>query len=182
MKVTRRRLPHFDMIGQPLFITFRLRGSLPASRPFPVSHLTSGQAFLTMDRLLDEARSGPAFLGLSPIAELVKASIQYGAELDHYELHSWVVMPNHVHLLLTPRVSMSKLLRSLKAVTAKRANLLLKRTGKPFWQEESYDRLVRGTDEFRRIRCYIESNPVTAGLAGTPEKYLWSSAYRGSAP
>ena len=120
-----------------------------------------------MDRLLDEARSGPTFLSLRPIAELVWGSIQYGVKLQQYELHSWVIMPNHVHLLLTPRVSVSKLLRSLKAVTAKRANLLLKRTGKPFWQDESYDRLVRGNDEFRRIRCYIENNPVTAGLART---------------
>ena len=176
MNVTSRRLPHFDVIGQPLFITFRLRDSLPASRPFPASNLTSGKAFLTMDRLLDEAPSGPTFLSLRPIAELVWGSIQYGVKLQQYELHSWVIMPNHVHLLLTPRVSVSKLLRSLKAVTAKRANLLLKRTGKPFWQDESYDRLVRGNDEFRRIRCYIESNPVTAGLAKTPEEYLWSSA------
>jgi REP element-mobilizing transposase RayT len=99
-----------------------------------------------MDRLLDEARSGPTFLRLHQIAELyiVQFSIQYGVKLDHYELHSWVIMPNHVHLLLTPRVSVSKLLGSLKAVTAKRANLLLQRTGKPFWQDESYDRLVRG--------------------------------------
>jgi putative DNA methylase len=134
-----------------------------------------------MDRLLDEARSGPTFLRLDQIAELVQFSIQYGVKLDQYELHSWVIMPNHVHLLLTPRVSVSKLLNSLKAVTAKRANLLLKRTGKPFWQDESYDHLVRDSDEFRSVRWYIENNPVTAGLAGTPEEYLWSSAHRGPA-
>jgi putative DNA methylase len=135
-----------------------------------------------MDRLLDEARSGQRFLGLPPVAELVRASLHHGVELDHYELHSWVIMPNHVHLLLTPRVSVSKLLCSLKAVTSKRANLLLKRAGEPFWQDESYDRLIRGTDEFRRIQRYIENNPVTAGLAATPEEYLWSSAYRGQSP
>jgi len=46
-------------------------------------------------------------------------------------MHPWVIMPNHVHLLLTPRVSVSKLPGSLKAATAKRANRLLQRIGQP---------------------------------------------------
>jgi putative DNA methylase len=129
-----------------------------------------------MDRLLDHARCGPVFLMQSAVAELVLASIQYGTEIGHYELHAWVIMPNHVHLLLTPRVSASKLLGSLKSATGKRANLLLQRTGQPFWQDESYDHLVRNDEEFRRIRRYIENNPVTAGLAAKPEEYEWSSA------
>ncbi len=91
-------------------------------------------------------------------------------------------MPNHVHLLLTPQVSLSKLLGSLKAATAKRANLLLHRSGQPFWQDESYDHLVRDGDEFRRIQRYIENNPVTACLAATPEEYTWSSAGRPARP
>lgn len=97
------------------------------------------------------------------------------ARNSRIDLHSWVIMPNHVHLLLTPGVSISKLLNSLKAVTARRANLILQKTGKPFWQDESYDRLVRNRDEFRRIQNYIENNPVTAGLVGTPEQFPWSS-------
>ncbi|MEK7407364.1 MAG: transposase [Acidobacteriota bacterium] len=113
---------------------------------------------------------------------LVLTSIQYGAEIGHYELHAWVIMPNHVHLLLTPRVSVSKLLGSLKAATAKRANRLLQRSGQPFWQDESYDHLVRNGDEFRRIQRYIESNPVTARLAATPEEYTWSSIGRPGRP
>ena len=85
-----------------------------------------------MDRLLDQARCGPTFLRHPAIADLVLASLLYGAEIAHYELHSWVIMPNHLHLLLTPRINASKLLGSLKSVTAKRANLLLNRTGLPF--------------------------------------------------
>ena len=49
-------------------------------------------------------------------------------------------------------------------------------TGQPFWQDESYDRLVRDEKEFERIVHYIEWNPVTAGLATTPEGFAWSSA------
>jgi REP element-mobilizing transposase RayT len=132
--------------------------------------------------LLDQARCGPTFLRDSSIAELVFASIEYGAKIGHYEMHSWVIMPNHVHLLLTPHVSLSKLLGSLKAATARRANQLLQRTGQPFWQDESYDHLVRNADEFRRVRAYIENNPVSACLVATPEEYMWSSAGRPERP
>ena len=57
----RSPLPHLRVIGQPLFVTFRLYGSLPASRPFPASNITSGKAFVTMDRLLDQAQCGGDF-------------------------------------------------------------------------------------------------------------------------
>ena len=135
-----------------------------------------------MDRLLDRARCGPTFLKQPAIAQEVLASIQHGAEIAHYEMHAWVIMPNHVHLLLTPNVNVSRLLGSLKAATAKRANLLLGRTGQSFLQDESYDHLVRNDEEFRRIRRYIENNPVAACLAVSPEEYAWSSARRPERP
>ena len=178
----RRRLPHLSVTGQPLFVTFRLHGSLPPNRPFPISNITSGEAFVTMDRLLDQARWGPTFLRQPPIARLVVASIEYGVQLRHYQSHSWVVMSNHVHLLVTPLVNASKFLGSLKAATAKRANLLLGRTGQAFWQDESYDHLVRNGDEFRRIQRYVENNPVAACLVARPEQYAWSSAWRPERP
>ncbi len=134
-----RRLPHLYVLGQPLFVTFRLYDSLPPHRAFPSSHLTSGKAFAILDRLLDQARCGPTFLRQPAVAQEVFASLEYGAGRGDYELHAWVIMPNHVHLLFTPHVSVSRLLGSLKSASAKRANLLLKRTGRPFWQEESYD-------------------------------------------
>jgi REP element-mobilizing transposase RayT len=62
------------------------------------------------------------------------------------------LMPNHVHLLLTPQVGMAKPLNALKATTARRANLPLARSGKPFWQGRSCDHAVRGRAEFGRIR------------------------------
>jgi REP element-mobilizing transposase RayT len=135
-----------------------------------------------MDRLLDEARSGPTFLRRADVAQEIVTSIEYGAERGDYELHAWVIMPNHVHLLFTPQVSLSRLLGALKSASAKRANMLLGRTGQPFWQDESYDRLVRNHNEFRQIQRYIENNPVAAGLAATPDEYLWSSAGRPARP
>ncbi|MGA2118158.1 MAG: transposase [Bryobacteraceae bacterium] len=178
----RRRLPHIDANCQSLFVTFRLHDSLPANRPFPPSNVTSGEAFVWLDRLLDHARCGPVFLKQPAIAELVLTSIQCGVEIEHYELHAWAIMPNHVHPLIIPKVSASKLLGALKAATAKQANVLLQRTGQPFWQDESYDHVVRNDEEFRRIWRYIENNPVVAGLAFRPEEYAWSSAGRPGRP
>jgi REP element-mobilizing transposase RayT len=182
MILNERRLPHLYVIGQPLFVTFRLHGSLPANRAFPSEDLSSGEAFVAMDRLLDQARSGPMFLRQPEIARLVLASIDYGTDISHYDLHAFAIMSNHVHLLITPHINVSKLLCSLKAATAKRANLLLARTGQPFWQDESYDRLVRDGEEFRRIQRYIEYNPVAAGLVARAEAYVWSSAGRPERP
>src|ERR1700684_1431272 len=81
------------------------------------------------------------------------------AELKHYELHAFVVMPNHVHLLATPAVELQKLTRSLKGITSKRANAMLGLTGAPFWQEESYDHLLRA-GEFSPLLRKICRNPL----------------------
>ena len=160
-----------------MFLTWRLYGSLPANRHFPGGSLSSGQAFAALDRLLDEARAGPLYLRQPALADLVVEAIHYNAQvLAHYVLHAFAVMPNHVHVLITPRVPLPKLTKSLKGITAKRANAMLARTGCPFWQEESYDREVRQDREFERIRFYIESNPVRAGLVQEACQYRWSSA------
>src|ERR1039457_31484 len=124
-------------------------------------------------------RGGPLYLKQQPIAQLVVDSIHYGAQhLQYYDLEAFVVMANHVHLLVLPRVSPSRFLPTLKGYTAREANRLLERTGQPFWQAESYDHSVRDDRESDRIKGYIENNPVKAGLVANAEDYLWSSAAR----
>jgi len=174
MRVSRRRLPHLYVIGEPLFITFRLHNSLPPNRAFP-ARLPSGKAFVCMDRLLDEECAGEAYMRMPTVAQMVIASIRKGAPAD-YRLHTWVVMPNHVHLLLTPNIEPSAALHRLRGASAREANQLLGLTGQPFWQAESYDHLVRSEAEFERIEDYIIQNPVRAGLARSAEEYPWSSA------
>jgi putative transposase len=129
-----------------------------------------------MDRHMDAARFGPVFLKQAAIAELVVESLFKGVELGQYELGPFVVMSNHVHVLLLPSVPVSRLLKSLKGYTARHANLLLGRTGEAFWQHESYDHAVRNPEEFQKISAYIENNPVKAGVVDQVEDYLWSSA------
>jgi putative DNA methylase len=91
-------------------------------------------------------------------------------------------MPNHVHLLFTPKIAPSVALRRLKGSSAREANALLGLTGLPFWQDESYDHLVRSQQQFERIENYILQNPVRAGLARDAEEYPWSSGFGGLKP
>lgn len=175
----RRRLPHLDTPGSPAFVTWRLGGSLPQERVFSREHVTSGEAFIALDQLLDTARSGPVYLRQPEIAELVSQQLRIACSNGLCSLHAYVVMPNHVHVLWTPEVSLPVLIRSVKGPTARLANQLLGRTGKSFWQEEYFDRLVRNDAEFSKIRRYIEWNPVRAALVSNPEDFQWSSAFAG---
>lgn len=122
----RRRLPHIYATEQPVFLTWRLHGSLPEHRPFCGGRLPSGPAFAALDRLLDEARTGPFYLRQPAVADLVVEALVYNAGiLKHYELHAFAVMPNHVHTLVTAAVPLPKLTKSLKGITARRANAIL---------------------------------------------------------
>ena len=98
-------------------------------------------------------------------------ALRHRHETD-YNLHSWVIMANHVHILITPHIPVSTLMHSLKRFTARQANKILGHTGHSFWQEESYDRLVRNEKEFNRMSLVHRNEPlVRDGLAATPEAF-----------
>jgi putative transposase len=115
-------LPHWQPEGVPIFFTWRLFGSLRASpkrtakigcATNPPSTLSPGRKFKEIDAVLDKATSGPFWLKDSTIARCVKEAMHYGAEkLNFYALHAFVIMPNHVHFLITPLVSVSRPLQS----------------------------------------------------------------------
>src|SRR5260370_36513157 len=171
-----RRLPHWQPEGKSLFITWHLYGSLPHNRYPPPKSLSAGQAFVWMDRYLDQARNGPGWLAREDIALIMLNALTSGAEkLGHYDLHAYVIMANHVHVLVTPQINPSPMLHSLKGFSARQANKLLGLTGQPFWQSESYDHWVRNPQEFDKIRRYIENNPVSPRLVARPEDYRWPS-------
>ena len=173
---SRRRLPHIYPVGEWLFLTWHLRGSLPHRLFPPPGKANSGAAFVWMDCHLDRGSTGPLYLSQEAIARLIVISLHRGVELGHYHLGAFVVMANHVHTLLLPRISPSRLMQALKGFPAREANRILGRTGEPFWQAESYDHWVRNADEHQRITAYIENNPVKAGLIERAEDYPWSSA------
>jgi putative transposase len=139
--------------------------------------MTSGKAFAAVDRLLDYARRGPVYLRQPKIADIVvEVLFHTDKALQRCSIHAFAVMPNHVHLLATPKVALSQLTKTVKGFSAKRANEMFGLTGRPFWQDESYDHVVRDSAGAERIRRYIEQNPVRAGLVIEAHEYRWSSA------
>lgn len=164
---------HYD----DLFVTWRLKGTLPRKPTAPIGDLAANESFAWFDRLLDSATFGPSWLRRPEIAETVVQALQYGeSELRHYHLHAYVVMPNHVHMLVTPHVDLSKMMDSLAASTTEIANQILERSG-GLWHNEIRDYKVNA-GEFEETRLYIERNPVNAALASEPCLYPWSSAAR----
>lgn len=85
-------------------------------------------------------------------------------------------MPNHVHVLLDPFISLERITNGLKGVAAREANQILGRVGKHFWQDETFDHWIRNGIQYDRVRVYIERNPVAAGLVKNSEDWPWSSA------
>jgi REP element-mobilizing transposase RayT len=175
-----RNLPHWQLEECSVFITWRLYGSLPKGF---AEHLRKwdkepGKQFLAADLKLDEVSIGPRWLIDAEIAAYTFDAINRGAELGHYVLHAYVVMPNHVHVLLDPRVSLRQLTSGIKGVSARYSNIKLGRTGEQFWQDESFDHWIRNPGQFARTKSYIENNPVKARLCANPQDWPWSSAHR----
>lgn len=173
MTFYRRHLPHWQPEGSSaLFITWRLYGSLPKT-------VIAEGGFAAWDRHLDQATSGPLWLSDPRVAQCVVDTLHYGErELKLYELHAWILMANHVHILIHPESELARITKAIKNYSARQANTILERTGQPFWQDESFDHWVRGPRELEKIVRYIERNPVTAGLVSSPEQWRWSSAYK----
>jgi len=191
MSYYERNLPHWQPEGKALFVTWRVWGSLPAlarakarlriqtARAESPRHRapSAGEYFVALDQELDKAGHRGAWLKDRRVASVIVAALRRGEdEFGQYRLLAFVVMPNHVHILIEPRVDPVRLLKGLKGTTARAANRILRRTGRPFWQDESFDHWVRNGAELERIRRYIERNPVTAGLVCRPGDWPWSSA------
>jgi len=103
-----------------------------------------------------------------------------------YRLWAAVVMPDHVHLLLTPKekvegkyYSLAEILHSLKSFTSTRINRLLNRQG-PLWQEDYFNRIVRDEAELLEKWNYIRNNPVKKELCHYPEE--WDAFYEYQGP
>jgi REP element-mobilizing transposase RayT len=177
MTFTRRHLPHWIPEGSDIFVTWRLAGSPPPHAEILPAEAWSRTAFLRSTDSLDSVRYGPMWLEDPRIAGVVANALLYGAARRRfYRLDAWVIMPNHVHAIFRPRAAMPEILRWLKGRTGRVANELLGRTGKPFWQDESFDHWVRTDGELQELIEYVEDNPVKAGLVGEKEQWRWSSA------
>ena len=180
---SRGYLPHYDSAYVPHFVTFRLADSLPASkldawreelRRLPAAAMDAALR-RRVEEYLDQGH-GSAALQRHDVAEVVQDTLLRFAG-ERYALHAWVIMPTHVHALITLSEGqpMGGALHSWKSFTASEANRLLGRRG-AFWQREYRDRFIRDARHYDAVVSYIHMNPVKAHLCALPEEWPFSSA------
>lgn len=138
--------------------------------------------FQKYERHLDYGERGPLWLQRPEIAEIVSEAIHYRDKRE-YELYAYCIMPNHVHLVFKHiiqentgeenRYPISDILMSLKRFTARECNKMLDRSGS-FWQDESFDRVIRDAEELERTIAYTLNNPVKADLVDYWEEWPYS--------
>ena len=137
---------------------------------------------------------GRALLGQDRTREHLARAIRLAKKAHGFNVWAYVIMPEHVHLLILPRAdnySISRILQSIKQPVARKAIAYLRKNrpeelkslttgqkGRPyrFWQDGGgYDRNVRSSDELKNVFDYIHYNPVRRGLVEAPEDWAWSS-------
>jgi Rad3-related DNA helicase/REP element-mobilizing transposase RayT len=182
-----KHLPHWTQNKAIYAVTFRLADSLPESaatalrserdtivaaareqgRPLSTVEVARLRELHTrkVDALLDNAR-GECWLRRPDIGELVADAVQY-FDGERYRLLAWCVMPNHVHAVVQPvgAYDLDSVLHSWKSFTAHAINKKLEREGE-VWQDESYDHLIRDSQDLLHAVEYLWANPENAGLQG----------------
>jgi REP element-mobilizing transposase RayT len=192
-------LPHLKREGGTYFVVFRQAGTLPKevllrfkqereaiipqamAAKRPLSWHEQEELFRwysnRVDKYLD-AGQGTCYLRDPQLARFVAQAIRF-FEHQRYELHAWVVMPNHAHVVVRPMpgFTLSDILHSWKSFTSHKINELLPKKVVPFWQAESYEHLIRDDDDLHRCCHYTVMNPVNAGLCARAEDWEWSSVH-----
>lgn len=192
--VTRGHLPHWDQEDATYFITWRTADSIPKAlwEEWQIARATwlrghgidttesdwrrkletlgepqRREFARTFSRRLEselDAGHGECVLRDSKLAGIVADSLLH-FDGDRYAMGDFVIMPNHVHLLVggLARDAMLKQVKSWKKWAALEINKYLGRRGR-LWQDESFDHLVRSEAAFEKFRNYIAENPVRAKL------------------
>jgi putative transposase len=111
-----------------------------------------------------------AILQSSRLAELLTDVLQSYRERGDYLLHEYVIMPDHLHALLTPAATLEKCMSLIKGGFSYRAKREAGFTGE-IWQQRYYDRRIRDVTEYQSMRHYLLMNPVRRHLVPVPEEY-----------
>ena len=184
---SRGYLPHRDEIGLLQSITFRLADSLPQSKLRELDEELAAlpdakrdiQRRKEVEKWLD-AGKGCCALRHPAVAEIVQNAL-FHADGQRYRLLAWCIMPNHVHVLIQPLISLPRIVQAWKGFTgnwAKSHNAALRLgiPGQHFWQREMWDRYIRDATHLGNVIKYIHENPVHARLCRNPEDWPWSRA------
>jgi putative transposase len=107
---------------------------------------------------------------------LIDALFHYrGSE---YMLHEFVIMPDHIHVLLTPLTSVEKAVQFMKGGFSYRAKKELG-SNMEIWQKGFSDHRIRDANDYALHVSYIQQNPVKERFCANPNEYPYSSAYSG---
>ncbi len=181
-----RHLSHWRQEGATYFVTFRLHDSLPLAklaelaafrreweRRNPPPHSDeqlqelAQETIRRIDRWLDQGL-GSCCLKEPELAKYVSAAMHY-FDNKRYELGCYVVMPNHVRVVVRPLLCetepLERILQSWKRHTSLEINRILGVAGQ-LWQHDSFDRIVRDEEHLYRVIQYIGTNPIQSGLKG----------------
>ena len=176
-------LPHFDGGEIAQTITLHLADSLPQAvlerwrRELSAESATNPDTVLRrrIEYYLGQGYESCALKDARVATMAQKSLLHFDGE--RYWLSAWVVMPNHLHMLLMPNAhwSLSEIMKSFKSYTSHEANRILSQHGQ-FWIEDYFDRYIRDEKHFVSAIAYIENNPVKARLCKKPEDWPFSSA------
>ncbi|MBK8501522.1 MAG: transposase [Saprospiraceae bacterium] len=198
----KRHLPHIQALGGTFFVTFNLHGSVPkevyarweeeyALGKVKIMQFSKNKntdlerlrklEFAKKDKFWNSYKDGNHYLKNDTLATIVADTLHHW-DGQRLELYAYCIMSNHVHIVfrlfdeteLEQPFYLEQIMQSIKRHSARECNKLLGQTGSPFWQNESYDRLVRDNDELRRIMVYVLNNPVKAGLCSKMSDWKWS--------
>lgn len=191
IKFYKRHLPHWRQEGATYFVTFRLSDSLPQEKldelkqirlewqreldskiaTFEASEAEQKAAWEKLARItlekserwLDEGM-GSCVLRDPGSRRILSDSFHF-FDGKRYEMGSYVIMPNHAHLVIRPFLGydLESILQGRKGISARKINKR-NRKGGPLWQEESYDRIVRDAEHLWKCVQYIGKNPRKAKL------------------
>lgn len=176
-------LPHWKQSEVMQLVTFRLGDSMPQSlirkwkeelaewskhhpKPWmPESEKEYHQRFTRqLESWLDDGH-GSCLLKDPSVRKVLEETLMHdqGTRADH---HSWVIIPDHAHLLFTPHAPLEKLMQSSKGISARCIGQ------DPIWQRNYRDMLIRGASHFAHAVRYIRRNPAKL----TPRTFtLWQS-------
>jgi len=173
-------LPHYDAPNVTQLVTFNLADA------FPVTRRREWEIFLRLPNASESRRKleewldrglGKRWLYQTEVAAVVESELLC-QHRHQYALRAWVIMPNHIHIVLDVwQTPLSKLIKQWKGATAVAANRLLGRSGK-FWQEDYWDTLIKDEKHLSKSISYVENNPTKAKLILNPKGWVWGSARR----
>lgn len=186
---SRGYLPHFDINGIYQAITYRLADSLPGARASrPLLHQNEKEKIDHRKHIQQELDKGYGSCVLrNPNIATIVVNAWKHFDGKRYDLVAYVVMPNHVHVLIKTYVGfpLSGVIHSWKSFTGHKIESYLKNSGRDArapgkgsktWQNEYFDRFIRDERHFVQTIAYIHENPVKAGLCRKASEWPWSSA------